>query len=67
VTSTVIVPPERGGPGEAVAVPVFELWETDSTGAGGGSPAAAVEGVSNVVVGSGAAGALGDVSSAGGA
>ena len=41
---------------------MLELWETDSTAAGGGSPGAAVEGVSKVVVcsGAGALGALAD-------
>ena len=53
------MPPDFGGPGEEAVEPVLELWETDSTAAGGGSPGAAVEGVSKVVVCSGAAGALG--------
>src|SRR6188472_3711510 len=54
-----MVPPDLGGPGEEAVEPVLELCETDSTAAGGGSPGAAVEGVSKVVVCSGAAGALG--------
>jgi len=54
-----MVPPDLGGPGDEAVEPVLELWETDSTAAGGGSPGAAVEGVSKVVVCSGAVGALG--------
>jgi hypothetical protein len=53
------VPPDFGGPGDEAVEPVLELWETDSTAAGGGSPGAAVEGVSKVVVASGAVEALG--------
>jgi hypothetical protein len=54
------VPPDFGGPGEEAVEPVLELWETDSTAAGGGWPGAAVEGVSKVVVSSGALGAFAD-------
>src|SRR6188508_1079273 len=54
-----MVPPDLGGPGEEAVEPVLELCETDSTAAGGGSPGAAVEGVSKVVVCSGAVEAVG--------